>query len=181
MLSRLRHKINLLAFKSVFLSWDFFVAATLSLGVALFAPNNISNEVSRDIYNIGVTSLSIIFSVYFAALAMIITSSDNDFIDFFDQENDYSRLIKSFRFVLAILLISLLVSIGLYIISTVLFYEKKPTQIKAFMVLFSFLGPYSLIATFLASNDAIQYALLRAKYLKVMRNIEATKKRDGNF
>jgi hypothetical protein len=178
MLNRLYRKINLSSCKSVFLSWDFCVATILSLGVLFFAPASISNEVSRDIYNIGVTSLSIIFSVYFAALAMIITSSDNDFIDFFDQENDYSKLIKSFRFVLAILLISLLVSIGLYTISTVLFYEKKPTQVKSFMVLFSFLGPYSLIATFLASNDAIQYALLRAKYLKVMRNIKAAKKQD---
>lgn len=179
MLSRLAKKINFSALRSVFLSWDFFVASLSSLGVLFLSPKNISNDVARDIYNIGVTSLSIIFSVYFAALAMIITSSDNDFIDFFDQENDYSKLIKSFRFVLFILLISLFASIIFYIISTVLFYEKKTTQVNTLMIVFAFLAPYSLIATFLASNDAIQYALVRAKYLKVMRNIKTQNKSDG--
>jgi hypothetical protein len=179
MLARLRQKINFFAVKSVFLSWDFLGASIISLGVLFFAPDNISNEAARDIYNLGVTSLSIIFSVYFAALAMIITSGDNDFIDFFDQDDDYSRLIKSFRFVLAILLISLLTSVLLYIFAVIFFYEKKATQTKVFMVIFSFLAPYSLLATFLASNDAIQYALVRAKYLKIMRNTKAQRTRDN--
>ncbi len=169
MSSRNLFKINWQVIKSIIVSWDFVVAALIATSAFWLLPQKVANDFARDIYNVGITSLAIIFSVYFAALAIIISSGDNDFIDFFDEEGDYTRLIKSFRYALFTLLVALLLSITFYTVATILFYKKEPDQPKILMTVFSFFASYSLLATFMAANDAIEYALYRVKFLRLRR------------
>lgn len=169
MSSRNLLRINWQSVRSTFVSWDFVVAFSIAISAFLLLPQKVANDFARDIYNVGITSLSIIFSVYFAALAIIISSGDNDFIDFFDEEGDYTRLIKSFRYALFTLVVALLLSISFYTVATILFYKKEPDQPKTLMTIFSFSASYSLLATFMAANDAIEYALYRVKFLRLRR------------
>jgi hypothetical protein len=165
--------------RNVVISGDFIFSLFASTIALCILPEKIPNDFSRDIYNVGITSLSIIFSVYFAALAIIISSGDNDFIDFFEQEGDYTRLIKNFRYALWILLIALLSSIFLYTITSFLISQKEVNQIKYLIVGFSFFSLYGLLATFMAANDAIRYALYRVKFLR-LKKIGKAKKDSSN-
>ncbi len=163
-------------FQTFLLSWDFFAAFLVAVLISLYGPSNTSNDFARDIYNVGITTLSIIFSAYFAALAIIVSLGDSEFIDFFDEDGDYIRLIKSFRLALLSLLVALLIAISLYAFSSFLFYGKYSEQPKILLILFSFFSIYGIIATFIAANDAINYALCRVNFLRFKR-AEREKKR----
>lgn len=176
--SKTSFRIDWQTVRSILFSWDFCVAILIAVFASWSLPHKVANDFARDIYNVGITSLSIIFSVYFASLAIIISSSDNDFINFLDEEGDYSRLINSFRYALFTLLIALLLSIFFYTVATIFFYRKEPDQPKFLMVIFSFFASYSLLSTFMAANDAIEYALYRVKFLRFKR-LQKQEKQSG--
>jgi hypothetical protein len=158
--------------RSILLAPDILVSLLISFLVLYLSPDKISNEFSRDIYSVGITVLSIVFSVYFAALAIMISSSDDEFIEFLEQEGGYTTLIGNFRFSLAVLLFALIYSIVLYTLTTVWFYNKRVEQSEYLFIIFVFVSTYGLLATFAASNDAINYALYRAKFLRLRREEE---------
>lgn len=165
--------------KSIILAIDFIISLLVFGLVVYISPDNLLNEFTKDVYNVGITVLSIVFSVYFAALAIIISSSDNDFIDFLDEEGDYIRLIQNFRFALAILFFALLYSIFVYVFTVIWFYNKQSDQPKWLFSFFSFMAIYGLLATVSATNDAIKFAMYRAKFLKRIRE-RKKKNQDSN-
>lgn len=153
---------------TIILSWDFVVSIILTLATAIFMPTMLKISFCISFYNIGITVLSIIFSLFFAALAIIMTSSDNDFIEFLEEENDFTALLDTFKITLLMLFISLIYSIVLYVTSD--YFAKTNDdqfqQHKIFFLLFEFLFSYSLLSTSLSVKDTIKFSDIRAKYLK---------------
>ncbi|WP_157096896.1 hypothetical protein [Picosynechococcus sp. PCC 8807] len=134
--------------------------------VITFCPNSISNDLAKEMYGIGVTIQSIIFSVYFAALAIMISSGDDKFISFLEERGRYTRLIQNFRITLAILLSALVYSLVMYTVTAIFLSVNKLQQSEWFLGFFAFLSVYSLIAIFFASDDVINYALYRSEFLE---------------
>lgn len=152
--------------KDVLISWDLISAIFIAGILCIIVPQDIPKNFAKDITGIEITVLAIVFSVYFAALAVIISSGDDDFIRFLQQEGDYLAIICTFRFTLVLIFISLIFSIAYY---SVLSYqpcliETKVSRIPLLMVAFTFI--YSLFATLNSSLDAITYARYRGEYLK---------------
>lgn len=154
--------------KQIILSWDFVVSIILTLVTALFLPSELTVTFSISFYNIGISVLSIIFSLFFAALAIIMTSSDNDFIEFLEETGDFTALMNTFKVTLIMLFVSLIYSIVLYVCSSysVVNGNDKITQNKIFFLVFEFLFSYSMFATALSIKDTIMFSGYRAKYLK---------------
>src|SRR5262245_61894272 len=105
--------------RSVLMSWDILAAAIIAVVLYFVLPDRVNNAFASTLYGVGITVLSIIFSVYFAALAIIISSGDNDFIHFLEEKGSYTRLINSFRFSLILLFVSLISSIIMSIITAI--------------------------------------------------------------
>lgn len=168
--------------RSILLAPDILVSFLIALLVWHLSPDKISGEFSRDIYSVGITVLSIVFSAYFAALAIMISSSDDEFVEFLEQEGGYTTLIGNFRFSLAVLLVALIYSIVLYTLTTVWFYNKSAEQSEYFFVIFVFVSTYGLLTTFAASNDVINYALYRSRFLRLRRGkgIRNSQKKDSD-
>lgn len=163
---------------SLILSWDFVVAIVLTLVTALILPNELSIEFCKSFYGVGISVLSIVFSIFFAALAIIMASSDNDFIEFLEEEGDFSALINTFKVTLIMLFISLIYSIVLYVISD--YHLTNPansveTQYKAFFLIFEFLFCYSMIATGLSVKDTIVFSNFRSRFLSMKNKKEENK------
>lgn len=160
---------------SIILSWDFVTAIVLTLATALILPVDLSIEFCKSFYGIGISVLSIVFSIFFAALAIIMASSDNDFIEFLEEEGDFSALINTFKVTLVMLFISLIYSIVLYVISD--FCLSNPenlvkTQHKVFFLVFEFLFCYSMIATGLSVKDTIVFSNFRSRFLSMKKKEE---------
>jgi hypothetical protein len=166
--------------KSILLAPDILASLFVAVLVWYLSPDRILNEFSRDIYSVGITVLSIVFSVYFAALAIMISSGDDEFVEFLEQEGGYTTLISNFRFALFVLLLALIYSIVLYALTTVWFYSHKTEQSEYLFIIFVFISTYGLLATFAASNDAINYALYRAKFLRLRREQDARNLRQND-
>jgi hypothetical protein len=159
----------LIKIKNIIFSWDFVTAFCISVAAYFGLARNVANELCKDIYNVGISVLSIVFSVYFAALAIIISSSDDDFVRFLEEVGDYTRLIATFRYTLALLFGSLFYSIIMYSITAVLINDQRLGQPKFFLSLFTFLFSYSLFAAVSVTIDAIQYAKYRSKFLSIKK------------
>jgi glucan phosphoethanolaminetransferase (alkaline phosphatase superfamily) len=145
------------------------VAVICTLGVGFIAPYRVNNAFAKDIYGVGISVLSIVFSVYFAALAIIISSSDDSFIMFLEEEGDYTALISSFKFSLSILFFALLYSLIIFSVTSAWIVQECKMQSFWYLVGFSLLFLWGLFAAFNATRDSIMYAQYRARFLKIKK------------
>ena len=159
------------ALRSIFFSWDIIIAALVTVALYLFLPPLISANILKPIYEVSISVLAVIFSVFFAALAILITAGDNEFVRFLEEEGLYIRIIFTFRVTLVLLFVALLFSIVSFV--TILPFVETQTQFlysKEQVLLFSFISLYALLASISSTMDAIKYAEFRAAYLGITKD-----------
>ena len=145
---------------------DLFTAI-FSSGVAYyFMPCCVSHDLALAFYNIGVTVLSILFSVFFAALAIILSSSSDDFVKFLERDGSYTAIINLYKYTLAVLFIGLLVSIVASMITSFIMKSGSLNQNKIYSSLFVGLFFYGVFCSYNSAKDAIMYSMYRMKFLK---------------
>lgn len=156
--------------KNIILSWDMAAAGAVALTLALVLPSELKSDFCKDLYGIGITVLSIVFSLYAAALALLMTSPDDEFVRFLEEEGQYTELVRSFKFVLVVLFLALGVSIAWYGM-TGYWISAQPTgdslQSKWWMITFAPLAVYALCATLLSMVDSIHYSNRRIEFLRI--------------
>lgn len=160
--------------KQILLSWDFGLSVVVTVALAFFLGDTVPVEFAKDIYGVGISVLSIIFSVYFAALALIMTSGDDDFVHFLEENGDFTAIVSTFRFSLLLLFGALVYSIVVYIYTSIEIYSKSGTtstqvQSEFFLWFFIFFFSYSLLAALTATLDSITYSVFRTKFLRATR------------
>lgn len=155
--------------RDIIISWDFAASVIIAIGLIFYLPDSIPLLFTARIYEVGISMLSIIFAVFFAALAIIMSSSDDDFVKFLDADGDYTRILNSFKYTLCLLFIALITSFALY--SRVSYQLSLSSQniyeSKWLFVIFGFISSYSLFATTLVINDSLMYAKFRSRFLRL--------------
>lgn len=152
--------------RRVLTGWDLLAAAATSLAVYMVSPPRFSDAVAKEIYGAGISVLSIIFAVYFTALAVIIAASDDDFVEYLREKGVYDTLMGIFKFTLWLLFASLLSSFILFAYSAVRSDTTSPSsQPHWIMEVFSFFFSYALFATMYTTRDALSYARYRVLFL----------------
>ena len=156
------------ALKSVIFSWDFGLSLVLGVLVVLLMHDDVTVQIAKDIFEISVSVLAIIFSVFFAGLAVLITAGDNEFVRFLEEDGAYRAIIWTFKFTLFLLFCALLLAIVLFV-SVLPFVNAQVIYIfpKWLLVVFVFLTSYSLFAAFNSSLDTIRYAEYRARFIEI--------------
>lgn len=155
--------------RDVLWSLDLWCAIAAAIATFYLLPSAPRADFAKDLYGVGISVLSIVFAVYFAALAIIMASPDDDFITFMEEEGDYSRLIANLRFTQWALFIALIASLALYGWTANQVSTKTEVQSKAWLVSFVFLFSYSLFSAGAAIHDAIQYSKYRTRFLRIMK------------
>lgn len=147
-------------------SFDFVIALILSFIVFYKLNKEVSYDLSKDLLSVGINILTLIFSIFFAALAFMISSSDDEFVAFLEEENMFTTLVNSFKWTLWSLFIALAYCIILYI-SITYEHDLYPNCMvnRYFILLYCFTFFYALIATLLSTSDAINYAQRRIKFV----------------
>lgn len=150
------------------LSYDFLIALFSTMISYHFLPDLLRINFAISFYNIGITVLSIVFSLFFAVLAIVMASSDNDFIKFLEEEGDFTRLLFTFKFSLSLLFISLIYCIVLYMISDFHLKEIGETykQCKWYFLVFQFFFAYSLFSSALNVKDTIIFSQKRGDFIR---------------
>ncbi|MBO0329880.1 hypothetical protein [[Muricauda] lutisoli] len=156
--------------KRYILSYDTIIALFLTIACLFFLQSWVDGNLIKDLLSMGIGVLSIIFSIFFAALAFIIGASDDEFVSFLEETGLFTALIGSFRWTVGSLFIALLYSIFTYILITFKLSENKCFVFSEWIVvIFCFLFFYSLIATMISTNDAIRYSKRRIKFVNLKK------------
>jgi len=155
-------------------SWDFLAALALFAGTALLVPKWVPNGLVKDFYATGIAVLSILFSVFFAALAIIMSSSDDDFVAFLEEDKSYTRIVGTFRFTLILLFAALLFALFLYAYTCVRLQAAVGYQSRWLSLIFGFLFLYALLAAFAASLDSVAYSGYRSRFILAGRKKRGT-------
>ncbi len=121
----------------------------------------------KDFYGTGIGVLSILFSVFFAALAIIISSSDDDFVAFLEEDASYTRIVNTFRFTLVLLFVALLFSLCLYGYTSIRLHAGFLYQSRWWSLIFEFLFLYALLAGLAASLDSVSYSQHRSRFISI--------------
>lgn len=159
--------------KDIFLSWDFIIPVLITFIIAIISPFNLKPEIFKDLFNVAITVSSIVFSVFFGGLATIISTSDNKFVKFIEEDNIFTDLIENFKFSLLIIFIGLIFAIFGYLIASLNlpFYFFENFMIKYFnyttLVIFSFLFLYGIFATFTSVLHAITFFKKRSEFMNL--------------
>lgn len=150
------------------MSWDFWLAIVFSLLSACLLPNEILNKTAASLFLVATSILSIIFSIYFASLAIIIASPADDFVYFMEEDNLFSQLLSFFKFTLSLLFFGLIAAIVGYSLSTYIADAngEKSTQTEYIISGYSFLFWYSLFASIISIGETIKYSRYRMRFLK---------------
>ena len=156
--------------KNIIFSWDLAFTIILTILTYCFFPTNLKNELTKDIFGVGISILSIVFSVFFAALAIIISSGDNEFINFIESNgNHFTKIITSFKYSLLLLFLGLLYSVIVYTYTSNLLSNKILLQSKWILIIFVFIFFYGLFASVNSTLDAIKYAEFRTRFLLIIQ------------
>jgi len=152
--------------KELLISWDTMVSIAVAVILLLTLSDDIDINFSKDAFGIGITVLVTVFPMFFAALAIITSFSDNEFIRFLEeQDGTYSALIDHFKFSLTALFAALILSLCLYLHVSYHFSIPGYTYPKQIIVFYFFFFTYAMFAALLTSRDATTYMKFRAKYL----------------
>lgn len=157
------------AIRKYLLSLDTIVALVLSIVGCLVLPRWVDVGQCKDIFNIGISVLSIVFSIFFASLAFIISSSDDEFVLFMEQNSGFTTLINTFKITLWSLFIALIYSLVMYSIATFKIVDELFYHCSV-VCSFIFVFFYSLTATMMSTKDSIRYAQKRAQFVLIQRS-----------
>ena len=147
--------------------WD-FRSALLGTAIVWFAlPDWPSNTFASALYDMGISVLSIVFAVFFTALAVLIASGDDDFVSFLKELGIYSGIVATYRFTLVLLFVALMFSVLAFAWTAAIIDMDYTLQSKYVMVAFSFLFLYSLFAVIYSTHDALEYARRRIEYVEM--------------
>ena len=122
------------------LTWDLGLALMAGLVVLIMSPQSVPNTFAKDIYGLGASVLSIVFAVFFAALATVMASAHDDFLDLLEAKGSLERVIFAFRFTLLLLFVGLVLSVVLYALTAWWTIDNAPPQSRWLPVSFVFLA-----------------------------------------
>ncbi len=162
------------------ISADLIVSVGVVFLTSYFVPKQVSNTLCKDLYAVGISVLSIIFSVFFAALALIMSTSSDEFVTFLEEHKLFSLLLWGYKFTIWLLLIALLASLTLYSITS-FWLSQSPaplTQNRTLLLVFELLFLWGITATASAVFAAIKYSHKRSDFLLSVKTATKSKVND---
>lgn len=159
---------------SILFSLDTYAAIIMSGIVGYCLPDMIRADFSLTFYSVGISVLSIIFSLFFTALAIIMSASDNDFISFLEEKGHYTFLMFTFKVTLFVLFVSLVYSI-IIDVYTDFFIKHHNVDYKVSkwpFVIFVFIFTYSLASSVISVKDTIMFSRYRIRFLNKKKEDE---------
>lgn len=143
------------------------VVALLVLALLLGTlPTQVSVQLAKEFFAISASVLSIVFSVFTAALAVIISSPDDKFVRWLESEGIYRDILFGFKFTLLALFLALVFSIAAFAWTVFRIESGVLTQHRWTLVSGAAALAYALVATLSSTLAAIRHAHARADFLR---------------
>jgi hypothetical protein len=148
------------------LGWDFFAALAAAAVAWRLLPEWVSNTLAKDLYGLGVTVLSIVFAVFFTALAVIMTAGGDEFVGFLRSLGVYRGIMHTFQFTLVLLFVALITAVCGFAATATAIDTGWASQDRRIVAGFAFLFFYSLFAVIDSTNDAVLWSRYRVEFIE---------------
>lgn len=145
---------------------DAFAAIALACILIAFLPPALPVVVAKEFYGLSASVLSIVFSIFTASLAIIISSPDDKFAQFLEAENLLDDILFGFKATLIALFVALVYAISAFVWTVFQIETKVHRQDRWGLLVGAFLLAYSLGATLSSTLAAILHARKRAEFLR---------------
>ena len=153
--------------KSIIFSWDFITSIIILVIFVIFLPMYIPLEIIKELCGIFISILSVTFSIFFAALAIIISASNDKFVLFLEKEDRiFTHILWTFKITLLITFCTLIISVAEFIIAKSLIEMYFYSQLNIFIIANTTLFLYSTFSIFNSILDSIKYFQYRVKFLE---------------
>ena len=153
--------------KKLLLSLDTLLALLAASAVSYICPERISPTIAASFYEVAISVASVVFSIFFAALAFIASSSDDDYVRFLKTEGVYSEMLENFAWTLKVLLLTLILSLLAFAYTLISSSSDEYRQSKWLLVTITFLLTYGLVACSYIAGDAMKYARFRLEFMEI--------------
>ncbi|MCB1309158.1 MAG: hypothetical protein KDK30_13290 [Leptospiraceae bacterium] len=162
--------MNSLYIKNRFISWDFFTALALTVGLYFIVPEQIELAFALDLYVVGITVITMCIFYFLAVLALLVSASDEDFILYLQKQNVYTSVFNTYQYTIFILFLALIYSLIMYGIASYMKYILPGNKQSQFFFLgFLFLFAYAIFTAFESSLDSVHYLKVRVKFMALKR------------
>lgn len=155
----LKNKIS-----EILISWDTGFALFIAILAYWYMPKIICLDILKEIYSTAITILTISIPMFFAALAIIISKADDNFINLLEEDGAYSELLFQFKWSLYSLFITFIITLIIYGSILLKLFNWYIGQESYQLAIYIFLFFYSLFAILLVSLDAIEYIKYLCKF-----------------
>ena len=149
--------------------WDLVAALVVTGGLGFIFDARVDLSFATDIYALGTSVLAIVFSVFIAAFAIIMSSGSDDFVRFLHEEGVFSSLLAGFKVALGVLFSALVLFVFLFGFSSWMTMVGETHQHSAWLLLGIFVLCWALFSTASAARAAVAYSEFRARFVKVSR------------
>lgn len=167
--------------RSVLLSWDTASAVVASIALFFLCPKTLPARIASNILSLSVQVLSILFSLFFAAFAVIAASTADKFIQFLEKDNGYSWLLWSLKISVGSLFLALAVSlISFFLVELHQGNSGNPLSLsRLYIIIPSAFFAYSLVAAFQCFLDSLKFSKRRVEHLGLTQDNHGDKGRDN--
>lgn len=147
------------------LGLDLVAALIVGMGLIAVLPTRVPLRFAADVYGIATSSLAIIFSVFVAALATIVSASDNDFVAFLEEDKTFGDILFGMSLTLFALFGALIASGAAYILSSWQVALGEQDQNRWLAITVGVLLSYALGSALSSTRTTIKLASLRARFV----------------
>lgn len=152
---------------SMLLGVDAFATLVLLCSLVAVLPAGVPVMVAKEFYGLSASVLSIVFSVFTASLAIIISSPDDKFVQYLETEGLYQDILFGFKLTLLALFVALIYAILAFAWTVYQSEAKVHLQNRWGLMVAALLLAYALGATLTSTLAAIRHARSRADYLRL--------------
>lgn len=152
--------------KSIFLSPDFVISGFFWVAIVNITPIGIDLQTICDLTLMKIQVSSIVFSFFFAALALFTAAGSDSFIRFLENECEsaYCEILKSYKFTLGLLGTSLVIETALYTVYKIIGPSLSPISTWSLICATTGFFTWAILAAIMSAFDSIRLHQFRVMH-----------------
>lgn len=166
---------------SVIWDWDLWAALGVTAGVAIFSPEHMKAQLVKDVAGVTTSVLAVIFAVYFAAVAIIMSSGDDEFVRYLARKGRFEKVLFAFKVTLTVLFVGLISSFGIYVLSAVVASQDANGVVsKWWLVGATSVVAWGVFAALETALTALKHSQLRVLFSQLEKTLRRAREEGKN-
>ncbi len=174
--------LDAIKIKNRFISWDFMLSLCLAGAVYFVLPDQVPVRFTGTLYAVGISVLCMCIFYFLAVLALLVSSSDEHFLDYLGRQGDFFRVLNTYKYTLVVQFLALIYTLGLFGMVQWIQYvpPQADSQNKWWFLTFVFGLAYGIFMALESSLDSLDFLKKRVSYLSLAGQVRKSSRAARN-